>query len=484
MSTKISSAPVHLSFPYPTARPGQTALLQALSDNWNKYDVFILVCPTAFGKSAIARTLLGWQRSCSYITPTNLLVDQFLEEFPDVSRLHRLDAYWCDHWQQTCAATRGRKGGFCKGCVCGTDLATAKHRRGPGVYNYYTYLAHRLFRDVLVVDEAHNLVRTVQDRLAERLWIHDYPDLAGVRQENLLKAIGKLPKRKQQHKKIQHLRDALESTVPLHVVEFTKDSFNGKGTKRGEPEDRSCIRLSPVNVESSAGMFWPVGDTKKLILMSATINAVDVRELGLDSKRVVYLNAAHPIPPAQRPIRFLDSVDLNHSNLRDSIPVIGTEIAAIADYHKGEKGLVHCTYEMAGLLQPHLGGSRYLFHTRENKAQKYQQFREAAPSSGKVLIACGMYEGVDLPDDAGRWQVITRTPWASLGSPAIKHKAEQNPEWYNWNTIRDLIQACGRICRTETDFGISYVLDKGASRLIDSNLHLVPGWFREAIIET
>lgn len=342
-----------------------------------------------------------------------------------------------------------------------------------------------------MVDEAHNLVRTVQDRLSERLWLHDYPELRGVPQGGLLQAIAKLPKRKQQHKKIQHLRDALESTVPLHVVEFTKDSFNGKGTKRGEPEDRDCIRLSPVNVESSAGMFWPsaarcggpTSDTKKLILMSATINAVDVRELGLDSKRVVYINAQHPIQATQRPIRFLDSVDLNHTNLRDSIPAIAAEIQGIADYHKGEKGLVHCTYEMSQLLQSHLTGPRYLFHHQANKAQKYQQFREAPPASGKVLIACGMYEGVDLPLDAGRWQVITRTPWASLGSPAIKHKAEQNPEWYNWNTIRDLIQACGRICRTEKDYGISYLLDKGSSRLLSSNPHLVPAWFREAILD-
>jgi Rad3-related DNA helicase len=480
MSIQQNFSPILQSFPYDQPRAGQRALLEALEANWNRADVFVIVAPTAFGKSAIARTLLGWQYSSSYITPTNMLVDQFLEEFPDVPRLHRLDAYYCEHWQQTCAATRARKKGFCKGCVCGSDLATAKYRRGPGVYNYYTYLAQRLYRDVLIVDEAHNLQRTIADRLAERLWIHDYPELNGAtNEEQLLLRLDRLPKRKQQHKKIQHLRDALESDAPLHVVEFTTDWFNGKGTRRGDPEERGCIRLSPVNIQDSASMFWPEKEVQKVILLSATINSVDINELGLSQKRVIYINAQHPIPTEQRPIIPLNTVDLNHSNMRNSIPEIGTEIEAIAQYHAGEKGLIHCTYEMSELLRETIQDPRFMFHDRENKQEVYARFRES--DQDVVLVACGMYEGIDLPNDAGRWQVITRTPWQSLGSPAIRHKAEENPDWYNWSTLRDLIQAAGRICRTETDYGITYLLDSKSYHLIYQNTRLVPKWFQDAI---
>ena len=92
-----------------------------------------------------------------------------------------------------------------------------------------------------------------------------------------------------------------------------------------------------------------------------------------------------------------------------------------------------------------------------------------------------MYEGIDLPEDLGRWQIIVRTPWKSLADPAIRHKAGLDPEWFHWESLKDLIQACGRICRTPTDFGATYILDAAAQRLIDGAPGLIPHWFRDAL---
>ena len=481
-STNRNSNPVLQYFPYPQARIGQAELLQTLQKLWNQYDVFVCTCPTSFGKTAVIRTLQRWLYSASAITPTNMLVDQFLGEFPDAPTLHRLDSYECAEWQTSCAAHRGRTRAFCKGCPASSDLATAKYRRGPGIYNYYTYLAHRTYRDTLIVDEAHNLVPTLQDRLSEIVWLHDYPELRGTtRNEVLAEKIEKLPKRKRQHKKIAHLFEACTSAVQHHVIQRKTQEFNGKGTKRGEPEERACIKLFPVDVGDSFSMFAP-SEVQKVVLLSATIGPVDVAELGLQHRRVCYLNATHPIPAEQRPVQLIPVADLNYSNLESNVPALAEEIEQIANYHTGEKGIIHATYQLSEMLSAHLSGSRYMFHTRANKREQYERFREAPANSGAILVASGMYEGIDLPDDAGRWQVIAKCPWPSLGDPAIKYKAEQNPDWYKWQCLKDLIQACGRICRTETDFGCTYVLDSSAQRLIDSSGHLIPQWFRDALV--
>lgn len=483
MSIQQNFKPVLQYFPYAEPRQGQAELLTTLQRIWNQFDVFVIVAPTAFGKSAVSRTLQRWQYSASMITPTNMLVDQFLTEFPDCPTLHRLDSYQCADWQTNCAAHRGRTKAFCKGCPASTDLATAKYRKGPGVYNYYTYLAHRIFRDALIVDEAHNLVPTIQDRLAETIWMHDYPELNVSDNQQLLRRIGQMPKRKQQHKKITHLFEALTSPVPHHVLQRTTGPFSGKGTKRGEPEDRPCIKLYPVDIGDSFGMFTGAGDVKKVVLMSATIGPVDVAELGLQRKRVCYLQAAHPIPADRRAVHLIPIADINHANLMASVPALADEIRNIAAYHVGEKGIIHATYGLAAMLAEHLGDDpRFLFHDRDNKREQYEKFREAPSTDGTVLIASGMYEGIDLPDDLGRWQVIAKVPWKSLGDPAIKYKAEQDPDWYRWQTLKDLIQACGRICRHEEDYGITYVLDASARRLIQQSSHLVPGWFNDALV--
>ena len=435
---------------------------------------------TVTHNTSMSKTIMEWKHGTSYIAPTNMLVDQFLSEFPETNRLHRLDAYWCDEWEQSCAQSRARQKGFCKGCVCSADLAQAKYRKGSGVYNYHTYLAHQLFRPVLIVDEAHNLVHTIQDRLAEKIWHHDYQYPFGADNAGLLRWIRKQPIRIQKHKKIVHLREALEAEAPLHVVSHTSDSFNGKGTRKGAPEERDCLKLYPVDVSEQASMMW--GSAEKIILMSATIGPKDIEALGLQQRRVVYLQAASPIPAERRPIQFVPVVSLNHENLVANIPRIVEEIRNIASYQSTEKGIIHATYELSGLLREHLAtDTRFMFHDRNNKGEQYERFRNSPTSDSRVLVVSGMYEGIDLPEDLGRWQIIVRTPWKSLADPAIRHKAGLDPEWFHWESLKDLIQACGRICRTPTDFGVTYILDAAAQRLIDGAPGLIPHWFRDAL---
>ena len=467
-------------FPYKAPREAQKEILQFIETNFNKYDVYVIVAPTAAGKTSLSKCIMNWKYGTSYIAPTNILVDQFLSEFPNTPRLHRLDAYWCDEWQQSCAQTRARRKGFCKGCTCSGDLAQAKYQKGSGVYNYHTYLAHRLERGVLIVDEAHNLTHTIQDRVAETIWHHDYQYPLHGDNSVLLRWLEKQPTRIQKHKKIAHLLESLRSEVPEFVIARTADSFNGKGTARGKPEERDCLKLYPVDISDKADMMWG-RDVEKIILMSATIGVKDIEALGLQQRRVVYLQAASPIPPRSRPIQFIPVASINHENLHDNIPIIAAEIENIAAYHSGEKGIIHATYEVSSLLRQHLSNKRFIFHDRTNKAEQYERFRNSPTSDSRILVACGMYEGIDLPDDMGRWQVIARTPWKSLADPAIRYKAEQDPDWFRWETLRDLIQAAGRICRTPTDYGITYILDTTAARLIQESQHLVPSWFMDAV---
>ena len=161
-------------FPYKEIRDFQKETLSLLEQQWDRYDVFVIVAPTAFGKSAISKTLLKAGHSASYINPTNQLVDQFLATFPDTPTLRRLDSYWCEDSQLPCAKVRAIKKGFCKGCTCGTELARAKYRKGPGVYTYHAYLAHKLYRDVLIVDEAHQLIPALRSLGEVVLWRHDH----------------------------------------------------------------------------------------------------------------------------------------------------------------------------------------------------------------------------------------------------------------------------------------------------------------------
>lgn len=472
-------------FPYPKPREIQAQALEVLGREWDRYDVFVISAPTAFGKTALAKTLMNALGEVSVITPTNMLVNQFREEFPDTPTLARLDSYTCEEWRRPCSVTRGKLKSFCKGCPAGRDLATARFRRGPGVYNYHIALAHKLYRETLVVDEAHNLIPFIRDRLSQRIWQHDY------RYPGNMFTIGamaewvrKLAPNKRRHQKIQALEDAVLSARPGFMPKRGKEWYNGKGTIRGEPEERDCLRLLPVDIRGAPPFFWP-RDVQKLVLLSATISPKDIQTLGLDRKRVLYINCESPIPAGHRPIVSHPVTTVNRLTLDQATRDIGEYIDKIlAPAHTGQKGLIHATYQQAAILAECLAHRpRYLFHNRDNKSSVYARFRESSAGEGLVLVASGMYEGVDLPEDLGRWQAIAKIPWPSLGNPAIKHQADRDPDWYTWETLRIVMQACGRICRTPEDFGVTYCLDSSFARLIreGKERQLIPEWFLDGI---
>jgi Rad3-related DNA helicase len=472
-------------FPYSQARPVQQEALQLIQNNLDDYDVLVVNAPTALGKSAIAKSLMNGHRSVSAIAPTNLLVQQFLKEFPDTPTLSRLDSYRCEEWQRPCASTRAKLLKFCKGCKCGGDLGTAKFRKGPGIYNYHIYLAHKVFREILVIDEAHSLLPVIRDRMSITLWRHDYKYPHDMwRKDQVLAWISTLTPGKQKSKKIKLLKEAVTYQVPEYIFNRTKDWFNGKGTLRNEPEERDCIKLMPVDVAKAPPMFWPHSEVKKIILLSATIGPKDIEQMGLGGRRVCYITCKSPIPAGSRPIVPLSLMSVNRTVMgtEEGVRQLASYINKIAQDHIGIKGVVHVTYQLSNLLSNHLTDNRFLFHNRDNKTGRYLEFRNSNPDEGRILVACGLYEGMDLPEDAGRWQIIAKVPWPSLADPGIKHLADLDPEHYIWETMKTTMQGCGRICRTPEDYGTTFIVDSSFWRMMQDGSHLVPEWFREAIV--
>lgn len=478
-------------WPYEVAKLVQESLMDNFAAIWNQYDIFVISAAPATGKTPISKCIMDCLYSVAYMCPTNQLLKQLLEAHPDTNSLHKLDSYYCDTWLRASVVTKAKTGSFCKrelncrGCEqVKSDISNAMYKQTPIATNYHIFEAHKLQRDVLILDEGHNLESIIKSFLGPTLWQHDYgyPSDAYSPAE-LLEWIEKLPAKQKKRKRVQLLREQLAAIKPEFVVEITEDWFNGAGTKRGEPELRKCLKLLPVDISNAKQFFWNRG-ASKLVLLSATVSRKDVEVLGLHrfSKRICYLECASPIPPERRPVIPLPVVSLSKYNLEQSMPKLAAEIENIANQHAGERGVIHATYQMARLLEKYLTGPRYMFHTRDSKQSVYAAFlKDTKP---RILVASGMYEGIDLPGDLGRWQIISKIPWPNLGNPAVKYMCDSDPELYTWLTLRTVIQACGRVCRTEADYGVTIVLDGTWGRLIADaeRLNLVPQWFRECIV--
>ena len=476
-------------FPYKQPRDVQRELLLSLERAWRDHDVFVLNLPTAAGKTAIAETIARWSGATSVITPTNNLVQQYLREFPKMPKLFKADEYQCRQggrsgklscarYRQMCGSG-GKPGKACSGCPYTADLRRSKsqYSNTRGIYNYYIYMAHKLYRPTLVVDEAHNIINTIRELNTRKLWQHEvrYPD--DLRSEaDILSWLRSISSPGELERDILADFEAPEGGVPKYVLERTKEPF-GKSRQWCD-----VILARPLSVSDAPPIFWPRGKVRKIVLMSATIDSnLDLSDLGLASRRVWTFNADSPIPAENRPIirEYVSNRTLSAGTLPIILPKLVGKLEELAGRHSGEKGIVHATYSMSRQLQFAGLSGRFRFHTAESARRSLKAWLES--EGDDILVACGMTEGLDLAEDLARWQVIAKIPWPNLGNVAMRWMAESRPEWYAWQTIREVIQASGRVCRTPTDEGLTYILDPGIDRLLRDQPGLFPDWYTDAI---
>lgn len=368
---------------------------------------------------------------------------------------------------RSCAERQKDDESLCHGCVF--TAACRKARALPSrVQNYHSYMANKLYSSILIADEAHLLLRMLRDLSSKKLWYRDYKFPHNVRTyEQLLIWARERHESMPADKKLKTLLGDLESGRNHYLVEKGEDLLYGK--------KESLLRLLPIDTSASPPILWPNGKVDKIILLSATIGMKDVEQMGLANRRLSWISVPSPILPWRRPV-IADSVStLSYGASEDNFERLGAYCNEIVQMFKGYNGLIHLPYSLADKMQFYLQDERYIFHNSMNKMEKFREFTE---STDKVLVCSGLYEGIDLPGDAGRFQIIGKIPWPSLADPAMKYLAETDRERYQWDTLRTVVQAAGRICRLVDDVGYTFCPDKSFERLPPG---LFPGYFKDAV---
>lgn len=466
-----------------TPRPGQVDTLLAVQRAWDSTDVFVVEAPVGSGKSLIALTISTWASKRKLrslvVVPNNVLLEQYLAGNSRLPTLRAKDSYTCAEGsvpgaRVSCKEYSGKQGHCCKGCPY--VLANRRIRALPyGVVNTWTYMAHKLYPDVLCMDEAHTALAMLRDMAAKKFWKHQYnwPDKVKDYKSLLAWVVLKkeeLAKRRIADAKLDLLHADLTSGSHKYLVE--------KGTDLWHGDEREVIRLLPIDTSTQPPVLWPPGRVKKLVLLSATIGPKDIEQLGLAKRRVTWISTPSPIPSAQRPVRREKQFNLAFSAGGADLDALAEYIKGLCLRHKGERGVIHATYALMQQLEPRLSGlhPRLMVHTRDNKKQVYADF--LAREDDAVLLCAGLYEGIDLPGDLGRWQVVVKCPWPNMTEPAWKHIAQTEPDRYAWETLRVVIQGCGRVCRGPTDYGVTYLTDRSFDRIPEE---LLPMTFRESL---
>jgi len=469
-------------------RPQQERAMQFLGENWDKADVFVLQLPVAVGKSNLGMALARWaskehKKKSIILVPTNVLLQQYKDSFKRLHFLQRKDLYRCKRFADrpeiplqdaNCDYMREVFGQGCEGC-CYTTAVRKAHAVPYMVCNYWTFMAHKLHRPVVIADEAHNIINIIRDLEGKRLWQKDYSYPTTITTYgDLLRWVEKHPRR-DTDPKLQTLYTELSEGRQHYLIESGVDLYRGR--------EEACLKLLPIDVRNAKPYLWPKR-VEKIILMSATFTRVDLEMLGLMGRRVAIMETGSPIPPERRPVHFLPIVNSSFQFQDAAIPKLAAFLQELADSRTGTRGFVHTTYGMAAKLARHLAGDgRFIFHDSETKIPLYEAGRNSPPGENKVFVGCGMEEGIDLKGSSFGWQVLTKAQYASLSEPAIRFQAETRAQEYTWDAMRKCAQSCGRICRDPGDYGETFLVDKTFRRLFRQSdvFGIIPTWLREQL---
>ena len=218
------------------------------------------------------------------------------------------------------------------------------------------------------------------------------------------------------------------------------------------------------------------------LFMSATISKEYITEtLALKEEDVEFVKVPPTFPKEHKQIIFFDTQNLNYRSMQDPATVakLCANSAKIVKVHVEqfqENGIILTpsfvvTEKLAEAIRKSGTKVQIFEHKRGEKAEPLiEAFKKSKGLA--VLLSPSMYEGIDLPGDLSRYQIIVKAPFPSLAEKRMDYILKNHQKIYNLLTIQKLVQGGGRSVRSMDDYAVTYILDSNAQRLFNNSLNV------------
>lgn len=487
--------------------------IRALDQTWEAFetgtDVVALQAPTGVGKSviqlALARAFRAEKNGTSFIvTPQRALQDQ-MASWADSRVMKGRGSYDCviaDTKASTAPCTLSQNVRETrKECAVGScpfftaiDLAQKSH---IVVHNYASLMAQSYIsgyfeaRHFLSLDEAHSAASWVRNFMSFEFTREEVAELTtkhppGLEEfapwiTSLVDGMEEIPRGLTDGLKLNLLRmKACRSSISAVPWATVWNDYQEKWS------------IAPVKVAPIAWILTGLG--QKVLLTSATVLHYRLlqAELGLGKKEMKYIDINSPFPKENRPIirRYVGAMSYK-TRERTTQKMFGV-IEDILGSHPDEPGLIHTVSHALGrqiyeyLKEAFPARVIELLPAGGERDKFIRHFLSGAMGPSAVLIGASMAEGLDGKDDSCRWQIMCKAPYPAMNDPVVKQMMSLTGEqlkisqaWYAWKTAQQTVQTFGRVVRTPTDHGVTYLLDSSFQRVLESGF--IPGYIIDAV---
>lgn len=220
-----------------------------------------------------------------------------------------------------------------------------------------------------------------------------------------------------------------------------------------------------------------------IVLMSATLRPKAVQMLGVAQHKQWFREWPRVFPAALSPVWWVPTGKMGHKEpeqeLLKSVDLFDRmcEQWLVQGRHKG---LLHSvSYKRARWFQEKSRYGKHMILVEEGQGKAMAAFeRHVESREPTVLVGPGYMAGWDFKGDAARWQLIPKIPFADRSDPIVQARAESDDEYYSYDAMQSLVQACGRINRSEDDWGTTVISDDAVSRFMVYARQHAPRWFK------
>jgi len=229
----------------------------------------------------------------------------------------------------------------------------------------------------------------------------------------------------------------------------------------------------------------------RILAMSGTMPIPELwgPDLGISAKDIGFQAIPSTFPVANRPfIARQDGPSMYYKTKEAERLVQYGQALALVDNlmerYPTDKGVVHTISKEISkfVVNNSSNAHRLVTHDTATRGQVAQDFIDSPDPL--VMVSPSFGRGLDLKDDRGRFQAIMKIPYAGLGDKQTKARAddgERGSLWYSGLAAREIVQMTGRVTRSDTDWGRTYMVDKRFMSFYAKNRRHFPKYFQEAV---
>jgi ATP-dependent DNA helicase DinG len=501
-------------FPFDAYRKYQEEVIRQSIEAFDSGKRHVVVnAPVGFGKSAHAITLCRYYGEGYIGTTQKSLQKQYCGDF-DLPEFYGKTNYVCVKDTSQKCDNPSCKGHFKEDCICPYQEAKTKcFNSSISIMNYSLLFSLAQFgggiphRDIAIYDECHNLENVLTDfvglNISERSFKMFHIPLIPFPKEGStsIEVVKWLDTRMIPHatNQLSIVETALNGYCDdkakkdyarqysflsnfIRKIHFIIEFIGNGGRVCTQVED-TTISMKPLMVDFMAKeLLESISD--RVLHISATVQSKELycKCLGLEPDEVEYIQVGSVFPPENRPVMFAPVGSMSYKNKKETLPKMAKVTDRLLDHHSNQRGIIHTgTYEIANYLYDNCDcRDRLVFPQSGEREEVIRAFFESKRDD-LVLLSPSLMEGIDLKGDLAEFALICKVPFASLGDTWTKEKMDYIVGWYAEATINKLVQSSGRHVRSETEKGITYIMDETFKWFYNQNKFRFPKWWKESL---